>query len=154
MTQTAPDHRPALTLPRALRLKSSAQFQNAKRRGDRVHTPHLIVYLVDNRQHPTRLGVTVSKKVGKAHQRAYMKRLIREAFRQSSLRQSSGFDVSIIAKRGVEPPKLHELITQLNQLAQRSAKRRSPERSSRARRSRNDHSPPPSKRAPKPKSSR
>jgi ribonuclease P protein component len=109
------------TLPRSLRFKRSIQFQHAKTKGQRVHTSHLIAYLVKNDQEPTRLGITVSKKVGRAHQRTYWKRILREAFRHSDLRQSKGFDVSLIAKNGMTPPKLEALIYQLNQLHQRSS---------------------------------
>lgn len=112
------------SLPRALRLKSRRQFQRAQQSGRRVHTRHLIAYLVKNAQEPTRLGITVSKKVGKAHYRSYIKRLLREAFRHSDLRQSSGFDVSLIAKRGLSPPPLSELILELNSLKRDATSKR------------------------------
>lgn len=118
------------TLPRALRFKDSAQFSHAKRRGVRVHTRHLIAYIVENVNSETRLGVTVSKKVGRAHHRAYIKRLIREAFRRSTLRQSVGFDVSLIAKKDLPAPTLVGLIAELDRLGDQALARiRQPRRS-------------------------
>lgn len=114
---------PDQTLPRALRFKDSAHFNHAKRRGVRIHTPHFIAYVVNNSDSPTRLGVTVSKKVGRAHHRAYMKRLMREAFRRSELRQSTGFDVSLIAKKDLPKPALSALIIELNRLGDQALSR-------------------------------
>ena len=121
------------SLPKRLRFKSRGQFQRAQQIGKRCHTQHLIAYLVLNSDKQTRFGVTVSKKVGKAHQRSYLKRLIREAFRHSVLRQSSGFDVSLIAKKDMTYPKLSQLITELNSLALGAAKLKSGSRSKQSR---------------------
>ena len=112
--------RGSCSLPKDLRFRTRGQFQRAQQVGKRYYTRHLIAYLVLNSDQPTKLGVTVSKKVGKAHQRSYLKRLIREAFRHSALRSSSGFDVSLIAKRDMPYPKLPQLITELNDLARGS----------------------------------
>ena len=121
------------SLPKRLRFKSRGQFQRAQQVGKRCHTQHLIAYLVLNSDKQTRFGVTVSKKVGKAHQRSYLKRLIREAFRHSVLRQSSGFDVSLIAKKDMTYPKLSQIITELNSLALGAAKLKSGSRSKQSR---------------------
>ena len=110
------------SLPKDLRFRNRGQFQRAQQVGKRYYTRHLIAYLVLNSDQPTKLGVTVSKKVGKAHQRSYLKRLIREAFRHSTLRSSSGFDVSLIAKRDMPYPKLPQLISELDDLARGSTK--------------------------------
>ena len=117
VTSGEPKQRRRHTLPRELRFKESAEFNHARRRGRRVHTQRFIVYVVDNAKRATRLGLTVSKKVGKAYHRAYVKRLTREAFRRSELRHTVGFDVSLIAKKDIPTPTLSELIVELNQLA-------------------------------------
>ena len=116
------DARKSRSLPKTLRFKTRGQFQRAQQTGKRCHTQHLIAYLVPNADKPTRFGITVSKKVGKAHQRSYIKRLIREAFRHSLLRTSSGFDISLIAKKNLPYPRLSQLVSELNSLIQNANK--------------------------------
>ena len=108
--------------PRRLRLRKRGQFLRAQRLGHRIHTPHLIVYLVSNRGQPTKIGLTVSKKCGKAHARNRIKRLLREAFRRSILRNEVGFDLSVIARKEQVPSDLNILINELNSIAHKSAK--------------------------------
>lgn len=105
------------TLPRVLRIRKRRQFLRMQRMGARAQTTHLIAYLVKNKQRPTRLGLTVSKKFGRAHLRNRLKRLLREAFRHSELRQSHGFDISLVAKRCDRIPTRDDLVLELNQLA-------------------------------------
>ena len=64
----------------------------------------------------------MSKKVGKAHRRNLVKRVLREAFRRSQLRQSIGFDISIIARQERAPLELEPIIKEMNQLAQKGLK--------------------------------
>jgi ribonuclease P protein component len=110
------------SFPRRLRLRKRGQFLRAQRLGSRIYTPHLIAYLVSNRGQPTKIGLTVSKKCGKAHVRNRVKRLLREAFRRSSLRNDVGFDLSVIARKEQVPSDLNILINELNSIAHKSAK--------------------------------
>lgn len=68
--------------------------------GRKIHTPHFIVLSVVEPMHPTRLGVTVSRKVGNAVVRNRVKRLIKEFFRNNYGKLSESSCLSIIAKRG------------------------------------------------------
>jgi len=47
----------------------------------------------------TRLGITVTKKVGKAAERNKIKRLIREYFRQNRHHITGNWDINLIAKK-------------------------------------------------------
>ena len=58
---------------------------------------------------PTRLGVTVTRKVGRAHQRNRIKRLVREVFRQERSRLPPGYDMVWVAKRNALNFTLEEL---------------------------------------------
>jgi len=57
-----------------------------------------VIYVLPNRINITRLGLTVSKKVGKSVKRNRVKRLIRESFRLSQKQIMPGYDIVVVAK--------------------------------------------------------
>ena len=85
--------------PRAHRLRSRRDFRRVQSVGRRVHTPHFIVLVDRGRAERTRLGITVSRKVGGAVVRNRVKRLVREVFRANRERFQRGHDLVVIAKR-------------------------------------------------------
>jgi ribonuclease P protein component len=108
---------PNKSFPKQSRLRKRGQFLKAQRIGKRLYTSHLIVYVSKNHGLNNRLGLTVSKKVGKANHRNQVKRCIREAFRHSHLRQGQGFDVSVIAKQEAPCFEFKLLLGEFDQLA-------------------------------------
>ncbi len=68
---------------------------------------------------PTRLGVTVTRKVGRAHQRNRIKRLAREVFRQERGHLPAGYDMVMVAKRNALSFTLEELRADFVALARR-----------------------------------
>lgn len=68
--------------------------------GCKLHTPHFILLLAENSIASSRLGLTVSRKVGNAVMRNRVKRYLREFFRHELKKFSSTVDFSVIAKRG------------------------------------------------------
>jgi ribonuclease P protein component len=67
----------------------------------------------------TRLGVTVTRKVGKAVKRNRIKRLIREAFRREHHALPAGLDVVFVAKRDAVDTTLEAVVLDVRALAQR-----------------------------------
>ena len=108
------------TFPKRLRLRKRWQFSSTQRKGNRYHTSSLIAYFSPNRNRPIRLGITVSRKVGKAYQRNRIKRLIREAFRTSDLRHQNGFNLVVIAKKETPPHQLSSLREELREIASKA----------------------------------
>lgn len=65
------------------RLLSASDFSELKVDSLSYKKPSLIIYYKKNPYNQTRIGLSVTKKIGKAHDRNRLKRLIREYFRNS-----------------------------------------------------------------------
>ena len=80
------------------RLSRSADFERVYRQGRSIANRHLVLYAFGNQAGPeTRLGLSVSRKVGGAVQRNQVKRLLREAFAQVEPELQPGHDVVVVA---------------------------------------------------------
>jgi len=79
------------------KLKSSWQFNKVYKEGDKYSGDLFILYVLPNNTQETRIGLTVTKKVGISVQRNRIKRVIREVFR--SLKEIvPGNDLVVIAR--------------------------------------------------------
>ncbi|MCA9705606.1 MAG: ribonuclease P protein component [Myxococcales bacterium] len=99
--------------PRCLRLRRRREFLRVQRGGHKHHTRFFLVFVAPQPASPreqgeasdgpwlpgTRLGVTVTRKVGKAVTRNRIKRLVREAFRRERRALPGGLDMVWVAKR-------------------------------------------------------
>lgn len=109
-----------------------------QRRGVKHHTRHFLVFVApsvapvatgqappghaeqaDERLPLTRLGVTVTRKVGKAVQRNRIKRLVREAFRRERRTFADGLDLVWVAKRDAVKVTFQGVIADMRTLATR-----------------------------------
>ncbi len=99
------------------RIKSDWEIQKVFKEGKRFFSKfYVIVYLNNNYDYP-RIGVTVSKKVGKANKRNYEKRIIRNFFRDKS-HLFPNYDIIIIKnkKEGTYREKKKDFINIVNNL--------------------------------------
>ena len=87
------------SFPPESRLHNSSQFSAVWQEGCKYHTAHLILIAAPGLTPRTRLGITVSRKVGNAVCRNRIKRWTREYFRRHRACLTPPVDVNVVAKR-------------------------------------------------------
>lgn len=94
------------SFPKERHLLLSSDFRRVVNGGRKIHSRNLLVFFYSSPQATGRLGVTVTKKYGKAVLRNRAKRVVREAFRLNRDRLPPGVDVVVIVKREAAYPTL------------------------------------------------
>ena len=109
-------------LPRELRIRFAADFRNVYDRRCAKSDRSLLIYGVRNSLLHSRLGLSVSRKVGSAVDRNRWKRSIREAYRLQQRAIPIGFDWVVIPRQK-RPPSLKELQLSLRGLTKKIARK-------------------------------
>lgn len=105
------------TLPRRERLRRRTDFLRCYRRGRRRRGAHLILYAHPNELGHPRLGITASRKVGKAAVRNRVKRRVREIYRRWSERSRlPGLDLVVHVQPTASTVPFAELASELTAL--------------------------------------
>lgn len=90
-------------------MRKRRQFLSLYSEADRVHTPFFVLFLRANNLPHSRLGVTVSRKIGKPIIRNLVKRRLREIFRQEQANIDPPCDVVVNVKRPASRAAYQEL---------------------------------------------
>lgn len=85
--------------PSGLFFKKGVEFVRVKRRGQRLQTPYFNLIFLDRPQTPTRLGIIVGRRFGKAVLRNRAKRVFRELARTTRMEFIDGKEFLIFPKR-------------------------------------------------------
>lgn len=80
-------------------LNKNSLFRRVYSKGTSYANAYLAAYVLPNRLHSNRLGITVSKKLGCAVVRNRIKRLVRESYRLREGNLNCGFDIVIVARK-------------------------------------------------------
>ena len=86
-------------------VKENYEFRRIYRKGKSVVAPAMVLYCQKNRYGRTRLGITVSTKLGKAVVRNRVRRRLREIWRLNKKDMVPGWDIILVARvRAVDMP--------------------------------------------------
>ena len=80
------------------RIRKRPEFLDLANNGEKIQDRHFIIVFQPNSDGRTRLGITVTKKVGPAVARNRIKRTLREFFRLNRHQLQGHWDLNIIAK--------------------------------------------------------
>lgn len=95
------------------KLRKNQEFRNVYRKGKSYSDENLVLYKLQNRRNRitdsktgieleyNRVGISVSKKVGKSVVRSRVKRLIYEAHRLNKESINNGFDIVFLARNNI-----------------------------------------------------
>ena len=97
-------------------LKKNFQFRHVYHRGRSIANRHLVLYMVKNGTQGNKLGISVSKKVGKSVVRSHVTRLIRESYRNMEEDIKTGYDLVFIARVSCADATYHEIRRSLRHL--------------------------------------
>ena len=79
-------------------IRKNSEFQKVYKSGTSYANRLLVMYVKRSENPDTRIGISVSKKVGNSVVRHRITRLIREIFRLHRLETDSGLDIIVVAR--------------------------------------------------------
>lgn len=108
-------------LPRAARITAQSHFDRVYRQGRKLVSPGLLAWVLPSDSGRSRVGLSVSRKVGGAIERNRVKRVLREAFRQLDVPPDPPLDLVLVARPGRAPRTLADARDALALLLRRYA---------------------------------
>jgi ribonuclease P protein component len=122
---SCPDPNPKGTarFSKAARLRHRQDFLRAQAQGERLHTRHFGLVLAPMAAARPRLGLVVTRRLGKAVKRNRVKRLLREFFRRHQTELPAA-DLVIMAKKGAAALGYRQVEEELSRLLLTRARKR------------------------------
>ena len=94
-------------------INENKDFKKIYTRGKSFVSPTVVTYIVKSRLDHSRVGITASKKIGKAVQRNRAKRVIREAYRQICPEIMENYDIVFVARTRTTKVKMQDVREQM-----------------------------------------
>lgn len=106
-------------MKREERLRKNHQFKKVYKSGKSRVADHTVIIFRKNDENYNRLGISISKKVGKSVVRHRLKRLYSEAFYRLKDEMKKGYDIIIVARKGAAVLKFADVLNELSRLLKR-----------------------------------
>lgn len=90
-------------------LKNSRDFSQVYNHKESMANKYLVMYIQPNDQMYSRIGISVSKKVGNSVIRHRIKRLIKESYRLNIEKLRKGYDIVVISRVTAKGKNFHEI---------------------------------------------
>ena len=120
-----PPRRAERDFPATARVRRRSEFEELYTRGTKLVESRLVAFVSPAPDGRSRLGLSVSRKVGNAPRRNRVKRVLREAFRQLASEWEEPLDLVLVARPGTAPTSLEEARESLLRLQERWSRRKS-----------------------------
>jgi ribonuclease P protein component len=98
------------------KIRKNAEFRAVYRRGKSFSNNLLVLYVFRNNKGTNRIGISVSKKVGKSVIRSRVKRLISESYRLNKAYYKISYDFVVIARNSANDRSYEEINKALKNL--------------------------------------
>lgn len=106
------------------RIRKKTEFEAVFARRQRAFDGPIGVYVAPNQQPQSRLGISMSRKVGTAPRRNRIKRMLRESFRLQQHMLPAGWDIVVVPKPH-EPMSLEAYVDALRRVVANAVQKRS-----------------------------
>ena len=90
-------------------IKKNGGFQNVYRKGKSYANRLLVMYVERTGEPETRIGISVSRKVGNSVVRHHICRLVREIFRLNKHNIQTGLNIVVVARQAAKHSDFHQL---------------------------------------------
>jgi ribonuclease P protein component len=102
-------------------LKKDSDFRKVYKHGKSFANRHLVMYILNNKSENSRIGISVSKKVGKAIIRNKVRRRIKEAYRLNiDEKIKNGYDIVFIARVAIKDDDYSDIEKSMKHLIRKS----------------------------------
>lgn len=110
----------ALMLKKDNRLKKRYQFAYVYRAGSHVSGKHVVLYFTPSKTKNIKVGFAVTKKLGKAYLRNFIRRRLREIIYAQIPTLKQNFNLIVVAKQGCDTCNFGELEKEIETLLKKA----------------------------------